>query len=302
MTIRHIVLAGGGPAGFVTYGALRELHKLGFWDISNIKSIYGTSAGAFMGVVIALGYDWDTLDNYFIKRPWDKVANITPQTIIDSMTTRGLFGIDIARAALEPLLSAKKLSCETTMLELYEFTGIEIVAYTANVNAPTLERVALSHKTFPDLAISTAIAMTMAVPVVFQPILYDGGCYVDGGVVSNLPINDCIREQECSEYDIFAMRYIWDGGQGTVIDADSSLTDYLMVLFRKARMALCREMEQTRVPNMIESVMVSCNGIHKWMEAVIDESMRVSLVAQGERDAKKFLHEKSLEGDVEELA
>ena len=46
MTIKHIVLAGGGPAGFVTYGALRELHINKFWNISDIKSIYGCSIGA----------------------------------------------------------------------------------------------------------------------------------------------------------------------------------------------------------------------------------------------------------------
>ena len=122
MTIKHLVLAGGGPAGFVTYGALRELHKHEFWDISNIKSIYGTSIGAFFGVVIALGYDWDTLDSYFIKRPWDKLASVTPQMLVESMNTRGLFSKEVAEAALEPLLSAKGLSCNTTLAELYEFT------------------------------------------------------------------------------------------------------------------------------------------------------------------------------------
>ena len=307
MTIKHLVLAGGGPAGFVTYGALRELHKHEFWDISNIKSIYGTSIGAFFGVVIALGYDWDTLDSYFIKRPWDKLASVTPQMLVESMNTRGLFSKEVAEAALEPLLSAKGLSCNTTLAELYEFTGIELVAYTANVNAPTLEKVQLSHKTYPDLPISTAMAMTMAVPVLFQPVLHEGGCYVDGGCVANMPVNDCLEEQECPEEEIFALRYVWDGDSEIGIDESSSLTDYLMALLRKAQLALCSEHQQKRVPNWLESVMVECNGIHKWMDALGDESMRVSLIEQGQKDAMKFLVEKGiikeeLEGDVQELA
>ena len=173
MTIKHLVLAGGGPAGFVTYGVLRELHKHGFWDISNIKSIYGTSIGAFFGVVISLGYDWDTLDKYFIKRPWDKLASVTPQMLVESMQTRGLFGKEVIEAALEPLLSAKGLNCETTLAELYEYSGIEIVAYTANVNGPTLNKEQLSYKSHPDLPVSTVMAMTMAVPVLFQPVLHE---------------------------------------------------------------------------------------------------------------------------------
>ena len=304
MTIKHMVLAGGGPAGFVTYGALRELHKKGFWNLSNISTIYGTSVGAYMGVVIALGYDWETLDNYFIKRPWDKLASVTPEILMQSMSTRGLFDEELVKAALEPLLSAKGLTCDTTLMELYEFTGIEIVAYTANINAPTLDKVGLSHKTFPDLSISTAMAMTTAVPVLFRPVLHEGACYVDGGVVANLPINECLYEQECAEDEIFALRYVWDGDVELGIDEESSLTDYLMVLLRKAQLALCSEEDQVRVPNWMESVMVSCNGIHKWVDALRDESVRVSLVEQGQNDAQKFMVEKgfTLEGHVEELA
>ena len=40
MVIKHLVLSGGGPTGFLTYGAARFLSKEGFWDISNIESIY----------------------------------------------------------------------------------------------------------------------------------------------------------------------------------------------------------------------------------------------------------------------
>lgn len=301
MTIKHLVLSGGGPAGFVTYGVLRELHKHGFWDISNIKSIYGTSVGAFFGVVMSLGYDWETLDNYFIKRPWDKLANITPQMLVESMNTRGLFNKEVIEAALEPLLSAKGLSCDTTLDELYEFNKVEIVAYTANINAPTLDKVQLSHKTHPNISISTAMAMTMAVPVLFQPVLYEGGCYVDGGCVANMPVNDCLEDQQCPEEDIFAIRYIWNGDQEIEIDELSSLTDYLMALLKKAKLALCSEHQQKRVPNWLESVMVECNGIHKWMDALSDESLRVNLIKQGQTEATRFLVEKGIVKEEEQL-
>ena len=69
MTIKHIVISGGGPTGFITYGAVRYLSKEKFWDLKNIETIYGSSIGALMGVVFSLGYDWEWLDDYFIKRP-----------------------------------------------------------------------------------------------------------------------------------------------------------------------------------------------------------------------------------------
>ena len=40
-TIKHIILSGGGIAGFSYYGALKETAKQGLWDINNIKTSIG---------------------------------------------------------------------------------------------------------------------------------------------------------------------------------------------------------------------------------------------------------------------
>ena len=178
--IKHLVLSGGGPAGLLTYGTLCELHKQSYWKLSDIISVHGCSIGAFMGLVISLDYNWDVLDDYFIKRPWDKVAKLNSDNIIQAFSSIGLYDNEIIDTALEPLLTAKGLSCKTTLKELYEFTGIDLVIYTTNLNTSSLDAISLSHDSHPTLPISTAIAMSMAVPVLFKPIFYDGGCYIDG--------------------------------------------------------------------------------------------------------------------------
>ena len=33
--IKHLVMSGGGPAGLITYGAAKHLHKKGFWKLEN---------------------------------------------------------------------------------------------------------------------------------------------------------------------------------------------------------------------------------------------------------------------------
>ena len=43
--IKHIVLSGGGQSIFTFYGVIKESNERGLWNISNIESIYGTSAG-----------------------------------------------------------------------------------------------------------------------------------------------------------------------------------------------------------------------------------------------------------------
>ena len=78
MNIKHLIIPSGGSAGFITYGALRQLAKKGVWNIKKIKSIYGSSIGAFIGAVILLDYKWEWLDDFFYKRPWSDVVKINP--------------------------------------------------------------------------------------------------------------------------------------------------------------------------------------------------------------------------------
>ena len=39
MTIKHLVIGGGGPYGLSAFGALKYLHDQSFWDIKNIKTV-----------------------------------------------------------------------------------------------------------------------------------------------------------------------------------------------------------------------------------------------------------------------
>ena len=78
MTIKHLVLSGGGYLGFYQLGAVSRLLELNYLQKSNIQSIYGTSVGALFGSVLCLNEDWNTTKSYFIERPWHKIFQITP--------------------------------------------------------------------------------------------------------------------------------------------------------------------------------------------------------------------------------
>ena len=301
MTIKHLVLSGGGPVGFITYGTMRCLQKANFWKLSDIVSIHACSIGAFMGAVIALNYDWDWLDDYFIRRPWEKITNITAHSFVDALSTKGLLGQDLIKTSLEPLLSAKGLTCEITLQEFFDYTGIELVVYTTTLNQRQLDKVAISHKTNPDLPLITAISMTMAVPILFKPVFYDGQCYIDGGFISNLPINDCITANSCDPTEILALRYRWDNDQDSMITEESSLVEYLLKVIKKIRDTLCTEDKQVKIPNRIESHMTMFQGVHTWLSVLDSEDARETLVQQGDTDASKFL-EQRLQGNIEELA
>ena len=72
-TIKHIVIAGGGVFLFSSYGALKELNQQGIWNFENIETLYGTSSGAINALILNLNFDWETMDNFLINRPWQHV-------------------------------------------------------------------------------------------------------------------------------------------------------------------------------------------------------------------------------------
>jgi hypothetical protein len=60
------------------------------------------------------------LDDYLIKRPWDKVFNIKPINILNLWTEKGIFDSNIIKEILTPLLTVNGLSELITMKEFYD--------------------------------------------------------------------------------------------------------------------------------------------------------------------------------------
>ena len=121
MTIKHIVFSGGGPTAIKQLGILRVLEENNIWSMDNIESIYGTSAGAAMAVILSLRYDWETIKVYFIQRPWNEVFNIKPECVFNMYNTKGMMNIETFIQFFKPLFDAKNISLNITLQEFYEY-------------------------------------------------------------------------------------------------------------------------------------------------------------------------------------
>ena len=289
MVIKHIVISGGGPTGFITYGAAKHLAKEAFWKLDDIESIYGCSIGAYMGVILSLGYDWDWLDDYFIKRPWDKVIGITPISIFDSFVTRGIIGEKFIKDSLEPLLTAKELSINITLKELYEFNGIDIHIYSTNINTENIEKVDISYKTHPDLSLIKSICMSTAFPVMFQPIIDDkNGCYVDGGILNIFPLNDCLTQKDCDENEILAFKNVWVDEETNVTN-ESTMMEYISIMLRKIQKYICTEDKQPIIKNTVRCLIKNLTNVKSWINAMSTPEMRLQLIETGIQQGKIFI-------------
>lgn len=204
MTIKHLVLCGGGPSIFRTIGALYHLEDNNFWNIANIQSIYGTSAGAMFGAMLCLKFDHDTITNYLVNRPWHEAYPIKISQIMEIYSKKGIYDHKFAEIIFKPLLRAKSLPLTITLKELFAFSNIELHLYSLEINQ--FKTVDISYKTHPDLPLLDSIVMTCAIPTIFAPLCKNNECYVDGGIVINYPLNKCIDDGHSPD-EILGVRF-----------------------------------------------------------------------------------------------
>lgn len=190
--IKHLVLSGGVTNGLSTYGVLRELCVNNVWTIDNIQSIHCTSVGSIIGMVLLLEYDWEFLDDFLIKRPWGEVFKTDINAYIDAYDKCGLFDISAIDKCIRPLLSAKNIPTDITLQDFYQKTNVDLCIYTVNIT--TFELVCLSHRTHPEWKLLNSIYASSCVPMFFQPLIHNGEIYIDGGLLANYPLHECIRD------------------------------------------------------------------------------------------------------------
>jgi len=288
----HINISGGGPAGFVYYGVLKELHRRGLWNLKDLKSIHGTSVGAVIAVIVTLGYDWDTLDDYFVKRPWDKITKVSPKRLFGMYANRGLFNDDFFIDILGPLLTAKDMKETITLKEFAERTGVSLYVYAIDINEPGIESTAISHHSHPELGLIRAVRMTCNIPVLFAPICLDGKCFIDGGVSTNIPIRKSLKCIECIESgagtgDMLAVRNrIWKSTPE--INNETSLLMYIASIIVKFIGMVNGDTEEPDTEGTVWCDIKNVGRISSWVESISTETLRARLVQDGVESGARY--------------
>lgn len=298
MTIKHLVLSGGGPIMIQLLGALQHLESTNFIDLKNIESIYGTSAGAIVGILICLKheYDWETINDYIIKRPWKDVFKIKVEKILESYSKKGIFDIKTIEKCFKPLFAAKDIPMNITLENFYKYSNIELHMFAFEVNEFKIEDI--SYLTHPKLELFTAIQMTCCLPVLLAPVCLDDKYFIDGGIVCNYPLNYCINSGK-NEDEILGFKNKYDEDKKNHINSDSTLLDFLMCFFFKILYSLNTENLQKIIKNEFickadkMSVEIMKNSLYN-----ID--VRKTLFDNGIEDAKEFLSKINNNDNLEE--
>ena len=157
-----LALSGGGARGFAHVGVLKAFsdHKI------PIDYIAGTSAGAFVGGAFATGMSADEILKIGNGFSWLSVAGLP-------YSTRGFF----SNAKIAQFIRKHFL------VKRFEDMQIPFAAVAADLETG-------DEVIFRNGDLATAIRASCAIPGVFLPVENgDGRMYIDGGVVSPMPMN-----------------------------------------------------------------------------------------------------------------
>lgn len=193
-----LILSGGGARGFAHIGVLDVLDSAGV----KIDLIIGTSIGASIGGLYAAGYSPSELERFAVETNWQDILGLdddarrTDRLINQKDQDEALLSLRFD-GFLEPVLP-KGLSNgqRWTMLlnsmvinapygvpsDFLRQMKVPFVAVATDI-------ISGERKLMSSGDLTSAIRASATWPIMFNPILSDSGILVDGGLISNVPVD-----------------------------------------------------------------------------------------------------------------
>lgn len=196
-----LVLSGGGSRGISQIGILEALEEAHI----PVDMIVGTSMGSIIGGLYSSGYSASDLDSIARTLDWNQLLALSDavsrsELFLQQKVTEEQSFLVVRLNGFTPILpsaiaSGQRLTTLLTQLVLNapyhvvrSFNDLKIPFRAVATDMVSGKRVVISTG---DLA--QAMRASSTVPVVFSPILTDTLQLVDGGLVSNIPV-DVARE------------------------------------------------------------------------------------------------------------
>jgi NTE family protein len=156
-----LVLGGGAVRGFAHIGVIKVLEAQGIVP----DMVVGTSAGSVVGALYAAGYSGFELQKIAFKLEEDSVGDwtIPDRGFIKGEALQGFINKSVQNRPIEKL--KKPYAAVATDLQSGEMT------------------------VFSKGNTGMAVRASSSVPGLFQPVTINGHDYVDGGLVSPVPVN-----------------------------------------------------------------------------------------------------------------
>lgn len=189
-----VVLGGGGAKGVAHIGVLRVLEEAGI----PIDYVAGTSMGAIVGGLYAIGYTPAEIDSMVILQDWtmllsDRVTRTSLSFPEKENSERYIlslpFGKEKKDRVISGMIKGQNLQNLFSNLTIGYHDSIDF----NNLNIPfacvAVDVVDGKDYVFQKGSLPLAMRASMAIPAVFAPVRLDSMVLVDGGLNDNFPVD-----------------------------------------------------------------------------------------------------------------
>jgi NTE family protein len=268
------VLSGGGARGALQVGAMYALLDVGLRP----DLLIGTSIGAANASFVAMsGFSKETLDHLTAAWKFAQTSEMLPSNYI-WLTMRAMFRHPFNDPAhnLRQFFITHGLNPELSFADITQ-TQLVIVSSDLNTGKPIL------HGVNPEDKVLDALLLSTALPPWFMPVHEQDRYLMDGGVVSNLPIEPALNlgATEIVALDLMDARQTIGAGDGV-----RRFLDRLIFTVERRQVDLEMQLAEARRIPVLYLGLVGENPVPVW-----DFQHSENLILQGYEIARRIIEE-----------
>ncbi len=175
------IFGGGGIRGIAYIGALRAMKECGI----NIKSLAGSSVGAIIAALVAVGYTYDELKEVLMDVGLSLFSDINFDLKGYSFSKGEIF-YNWIKELIEKKVYGNKYNKKTSAPVLFKDIDADLIIM--SVNLTKFEFHEFSRHSTPEFEIAKAVRASVSMPGLFQPIEENDELIADGDLMKACPM------------------------------------------------------------------------------------------------------------------
>ena len=188
-----MVLSGGGSKGFAHIATLKALDSLNI----PIDYIAGTSFGAIVGAMYALGYSGKQIEKMALATDWYEVQNDEPERKFLPYFRKkdtGKYQLDFGLKGVKPVAPTGLIYGQKIILELSKWTRnyeqvYDFDKFPIPFRCNAFDIISGKEVIIKEGSLANALRASISIPTIFAPVEWGDALLVDGGVANNLPVD-----------------------------------------------------------------------------------------------------------------
>lgn len=176
-----LLLSGGGFKGFAYVGVIKAFEELNV----KFKILCGTSIGSIFCLLINLKFTSKKILEILKKIKYNELFYAKP-SIDNLLLNFGFSDGNYATSIIKYILKKRVGNENITFRQLYDKTKQELIITSLCLNDSDIEF--FSYKNYPNMCVYKAIRMSISLPYIYKPVIYNDKYYVDSGIADNLPL------------------------------------------------------------------------------------------------------------------